>query len=147
MNAPAVARILGLLFLVLGILALLPFGWLSPLPPQDAPIVDIGAANRMLFGIFPVNAAHDAVNVALGLWGLLAASRYGWAVWYCRCVTVLYLALAFFGIIPLMNTLLGFAPIYGWDVGLHFLAALLAAYGGFGRGSIRPQPPQAASGA
>jgi hypothetical protein len=146
MNAPLIARVLGLLFLILGILALLPFGWLSPMPPSDAPVITLDIANRLLFALFPVNAALDALYIVLGLWGSLSALRFGWALVYCRSVTFLFLVLAFFGVIPLVNTLLGVAPIYGWDIPLHFIAALLAAYGGFGRGSHAPEP-HAASGA
>ena len=147
MNARAISRILGAVFLIVGIAGFLPFNWIAPAPPFDAPVVTIDTANRLLFGIFPVNAALDIVYAVLGLWGLLSALSFGAAVWYCRRVAVVFLVLAFFGIIPLFNTLLGFAPIYGWDVGLHFLTALLAAYGGFGRGSIRSEIAQAASGA
>ena len=38
--------------------------------------------------------------------------------------------------IPITNTLFGVAPIYGWDIALHWLIVLVAAYGGYGRGSI-----------
>jgi hypothetical protein len=146
MNARAIARILGLVFLVIGVAGFLPFDWIAPAAPFDAPVVTLDTANRMLFGIFPVNAAFDIVHLILGAWGLLAAMSFGGAVVYCRCVALLGLILAFLGLIPLVNTLLGFAPIYGWDVALDFIIALLAAYGGFGRGAIAPQVPQAAIG-
>jgi hypothetical protein len=146
MNAPLIARILGALFLVAGVLALIPVPFLAGTPPFDAPVVTLDLANRMLFGIFPVNLAHDVLHIVLGVWGLLAGARFAWAVGYCRVTAVLYLLLVLFGAIPLTNTLLGVAPIYGYDLLLHLVAALLAAYGGFARGSIAPGTPQAASG-
>lgn len=147
MDARAIARILGLLFLIAGIAGFIPLPWLAPPAPFDAPVVSLDPQYRLLFGLFPVNAAHDALHIVLGLWGLLAGLRFGAAVFYCRFTAIVYLVLAVFGLIPLLNTLLGVAPIYGWDAALHFVAALVAAYGGFGRGAMPPENTQAASGA
>ena len=133
MNAPVIARVFGILFLLTGIAGFLP--WFAPAAPPDAPVVSLDLMYRMLFGIFPVNVAHNAVHVIFGLWGLAAAGSFKGGVFYCRCVMWIYLLLVIFGIIPLMNTLFGVAPIYGWDIGLHFVTVLLCAYGGYGRGS------------
>lgn len=147
MDARAIARILGLLFVIVGGLGFVPLALIAPAPPLDAPVVTLDAAYRLLFGLFPVNALHDGVHIVLGIWGLVAAISFRQAVVYCRCVAVIYLVLAIFGLIPLLNTLLGVAPIYGWDVAIHFIGALFAAYGGFGRGSYQAETNQAASGA
>jgi hypothetical protein len=147
MDARAIARILGLLFVVVGALGFVPLAFIASPAPPDAPVVSLDPQYRLLFAVFPVNAAHDVLHILLGVWGLVAGIRFRPAVFYCRFVAVLYLVLAVFGLIPLLNTLLGVAPIYGWDIALHFLAALFAAYGGFGRGSQQPQTAQAASGA
>lgn len=145
MNAPTIARILGLLFLVLGVVGCIPLAAIAPAAPFDAPTVTLDVANRMLFGIFPANAASDVLHIVLGVWGLLAGMRFGTGVVYCRVLALLSLVLVFFGAIPLTNTLLGVAPEYGWDIALNAIVALLCAYGGFARGSIAPQL-QAASG-
>jgi len=137
MNASVIARILGALFIVAGIAGFLP--WVAPAAPFDARVVTWDAQYRMLFGLFPVNIGHDAVHLLLGIWGLAAGARFGAAVFYCRVVTWFYLVLVVFGVIPLMNTLLGVAPIYGWDVLLHFGSVLLGAYGGYGRGAQQEQ--------
>jgi hypothetical protein len=146
MNAPAIARILGLVFLILGLAGFLPFAAIAPPAPLDAPTVTLDTANRLLFGMLPVNAADDVLHVLLGVIGLLAGAKFGASVWYCRFVSVLSLVLVFFGVIPLTNTLLGAAPMYGFDIAFNAIVMLLAAYGGFARGSI-PPPVQAASGA
>jgi Domain of unknown function (DUF4383) len=139
MNAPTIARILGLLFLIAGIAGFVP--WISPVAPLDAPVISIDTAYRFIGGVFPVNAAHDAIHLLFGVWGLLAASRFGAAVAYCRTVAVVYLLLVALGAIPIFAfyTLFGIAPIYGWDVALHLVLALFAAYGGYGRASIEPE--------
>lgn len=138
MNAPLIARIFGVLFLAAGIAGVVPFAAVAPPAPADATFINLDLYYRFLFGLFPVNIAHDALHVFLGLWGLLAASRFAWAVGYCRFVAVFYFFVVILGIIPITNTLFGAVPIYGWDVALHAFAALICAYGGFMRGSIEP---------
>jgi Domain of unknown function (DUF4383) len=133
MNAPVIARGLGVLFLAAGIAGFLP--WIAPAAPMDAPVVSMDMMYRMLFGIFPVNVAHNALHLLFGLWGLAAGGSFKSGVFYCRAVMWIYFILVICGIIPIMNTLFGVAPIYGWDIGLHFVTVLLGAYGGYGRGS------------
>jgi hypothetical protein len=134
MSAPLIARILGFVFLVAGVAGFVP--WIAPAAPFDAPVITIDAAYRLLFGIFALNVAHDILHLFFGIWGVLASMRFGSAVLYLRAVTWIYLLVVLLGIIPITNTLFGVAPIYGWDIALHLLIVLLAAYGGYGRGSI-----------
>jgi hypothetical protein len=138
MNAPLISRIFGVLFLIAGIAGFLPFAAVAPPAPVDANYLQLNFFYRDLFGMFPVNAVHDGLHIFLGLWGLLAGSRFAWAVSYCRFVAVFYFFIVILGIIPITNTLFGLVPIYGWDVGLHAIAALVCAYGGFMRGAIEP---------
>jgi hypothetical protein len=142
MNAPLIARIFGVLFLVAGIAGLLPFAAIAPQAPPDAHYIQIDLFYRNLFGLFPVNVVHDGIHVFFGLWGLLAGSRFGSAVSYCRFVAVFYFFIVILGIVPITNTLFGIVPIYGWDVALHAVAFLVCAYGGFMRGSIEPTTEQ-----
>ena len=142
MNAPTVARILGVLFLVAGIAGLIPA--IAPAAPFEAPVVTLDTAYRLIGGIFPVNAAHDAIHLIFGLLGLAAGLRFGIAVAYCRIVAFSYLVLVVLGLIPLTNTLFGVAPIYGWDVVLHAVVAVVALYAGYGRGSQETVEPELA---
>ena len=48
-----------------------------------------------------------------------------------RAVAVIYALLAVMGLIPGLNTTFGLVPIYGHDVWLHALLAIVAAYFGF----------------
>jgi len=140
MTAPSIARIFGLLFFIAGIAGFVP--WVASAVPADAPFITLDAGYRMLAGIFPVNAVHDGIHIFFGLWGLLAAFHFRSAVFYCRSVASIYVVLVILGAIPITNTLIGVAPIYGWDIALHAVAALITAYGGFGAGSLQePAPP------
>lgn len=134
MKAPMIARILGILFVVFGALAFVP--WVSPVAPATAPFLELDAAYRLLFGIFPVNAALDVLYVLFGLWGLIAALHMKAAVVYLRSLVWIFLVLVILGVCPLLDTLFGAMPLYGWTVGVHVVVALLAAFGGYGRGSI-----------
>ncbi len=143
MSAPLIARFLGLLFAVIGVLGLLP--WTSPAAPFDAPVVSIEIQYRLIAGIFPANLASDVFYLVFALWGLLAGGRWNAAIWYLRVMTWVFLVIALFGVIPYfpLYTLFGVAPIYGWDALLNFIVAILAAYGGYGRGSIQPAEGEA----
>ena len=137
MNAPLIARILGFALLLAGIAGFVP--WIAPAAPFGAPVVTLDTAYRMLFWVFPVNVALDVLYLFLGFCGVVAGLRFGAAVVYLRTLVWIYLILVILGAIPLTSVFFGVAPIYGWDVALHAVVALFAAYGGYGRGSIAPE--------
>jgi hypothetical protein len=136
MKAPGIARIIGVVFLFVGALGFAP--WAAPPAPLGAEYINLSTSYGMIFGLFPVNAAHDLIHIAIGSWGVLASFGFKPSVLYLRSVACLYLLLVVLGAIPITNTLFGAIPIYGWDVGLHLLVALVALYGGFGAGSQEP---------
>jgi hypothetical protein len=131
-----VARLLGVLFLLGGVAGFIP--WLAPNAPFDAPYVTLDQFYRLIGGLFAVNLAHDIVHVFFGLWGLLAGYGFKTSRFYCRAVFWIYLLLIVLGAIPITSTLFGVAPIYGWDIALHAIMVLLAAYGGYGAASREP---------
>jgi hypothetical protein len=117
-----IARLLGVVFVVVGLLGFVPS--LTP--------------NGNLLGIFPVNALHNCVHIALGIWGLAVAGSASGALTYLRGLTVIYALLTVLGMIPATNTLFGLVPLHGADVGLHAALAVAAAYFGFGPPSKAP---------
>lgn len=78
--------------------------------------------------IFPVNALHNAVHLAVGLVGL-AAFFAGRETQYGRGMAVLFAILAVAGFLP--QPLLGLVPLGGWDIALHAATAILGAAAGF----------------
>lgn len=141
MKAPAIARVLGFAFLLAGILGFAPFVTV----PADltAQWVTLNANYGFLAAIFPVNAVHDLIHVLFGVWGIAAASKFAAAVRYCRFIAWIYGLMVLLGAIPITNTLFGIVPIYGYDVVLHFVVALLALYGGYGAGRYEVTPLEA----
>ena len=134
MNATVIARVLGVVLVLAGIAGFLPY--ITSAMPFDAPVVTLDRGYGMLAYLFPVNAAHDIVHIAFGLWGLLAGRTLAKAVVFCRAVAIAYALLVILGAIPITNTLFGVAPIYGNDIWLHAAIMLIAAYGGFGRARL-----------
>ena len=111
-----ISRWLGAVFVAVGVLGFVPL--LTP--------------NGNLLGLFPVNAIHNLVHIALGVWGLVSGGAFSGALFYLRGLTIIYGLLAILGLFPATNTLFGLAPIHGADVALHAVLALIAAYCGFG---------------
>jgi hypothetical protein len=123
------ARIFGIVFLLAGLSGFVP----GISPAHDHPGLAVDAGSALAMGLFPVNVLHNAVHLLFGVWGLIAARGIGAARFYARAVAVIYGALTVMGLIPSTNTTFGLVPIYGNDVWLHALLALVAAYFGFVR--------------
>ena len=138
MKAPGIARVLGIVFLLAGILGFAPYVTV----PADltAQWVTLDANYGFLGALFPVNAAHDVIHVIFGIWGLAASGTFAPAVRYCRSVAWIYGILAIAGAIPITDTLFGIVPIYGYDVALHLVIAFAALYGGYGAGRYETTP-------
>ncbi len=82
-------------------------------------------------GLFPINLWHNLVHLAIGIWGVLAYRSYDASRSYARGLAIIYGLLTIMGLLPFTNTTFGLIPIYGHDVWLHALTALVAAYFGF----------------
>ena len=126
------ALVFGVVFLLVGIAGFVP-AFVSPPPagPDPAATAAADAGFGRLMGLFPINAPHNLVHVAFGVWGLAAYRAFPAARLYGRAVAVIYALLAVMGLIPGLNTTFGLVPIYGHDVWLHALLAIVAAYFGF----------------
>jgi len=158
------AMILGVMFLLIGILGFVPALVTSDVSPAHHaagstgqidgvaghPGDGVGEGATMehgrLLGLFPVNAVHNLAHILFGIWGLVASRRWDSARFYARGVAIIYGVLAIAGLIPGLNTMFGLMPIHGNDVWLHALIAIAAAYFGFApvRATDRDAAPAAA---
>lgn len=123
------ALVYGLVFLVVGIAGFIPALVTPPDPQQPQLAVSAGEGN--LFGLFPVNALHNLVHVAFGVWGLAAYRTVGASVVYGQSVAVVYAVFVVMGLFPVLRTTFGLVPLYGHDIWLHVVLAVIAAYFGF----------------
>jgi hypothetical protein len=122
------ALIAGIIYLLIGIMGFIP--GTHPLP-GDAPDIGVDSGYGYLLGIFPINILHNIVHLLIGLWGVLAYRSFSGARGFAKGLAIFYGLLAIMGLIPGLNTTFGLIPIFGHDVWLHALTAIVAAYFGF----------------
>jgi hypothetical protein len=122
MNPRPFAWTAGAILLIFGIAGFVPP--LAP-PEQDALRIAARVGGAQLFGLFPVSPVLSALHVALGAWGLWAGSRLGRAFWFARRAVFVFATLLVMGTIPGADTLFGLAPLYGNNLLLHGLLAIL----------------------
>ena len=123
------ALAIGIVFLLIGVMGFIPN--LVQLPPATAPSLTVDTGYGYLLGLFPVNILHNIIHLAVGIAGIVAFRSDGGARLFARFFAASYLALAFLGVFPALNTLFGFVPIFGGNVWFNGLTAAIAAYFGF----------------
>ena len=128
MSTKTFALLFGVVFLLVGVAGFIP-GLVQPLHPEHPPVQFNGG---QLLGLFPVNLLHNAVHVLFGLWGLLASRSLGGSVMYARGVAIIYAVLTVAGMLaPPLSNFFELVPLYGNDIWLHGLIAVVAAYFGW----------------
>ncbi|HET7910035.1 MAG TPA: DUF4383 domain-containing protein [Nitrospira sp.] len=125
------ARVIGILFLAVGVLGFVP-GLKSP-PPLAAPHLSVEGGYGLLLGLFAVNWIHNLVHVAIGVASLRASHSISASRKFARGLTIFYGGLAVMGVIPVLNSTFGLIPLFGHDIWLHAGTAAVAAYFGFGQ--------------
>lgn len=123
------ALIFGIIYIAVGVLGFVPA--LYSHPPASAPHVSVTSEYGYLLGLFPVNVLHDIVHLLVGLAGLAAYSSFTNARLYARTLAIVYGLLTILGFIPTLDTVFGLIPIFGNDIWLHALSAIVAAYIGW----------------
>lgn len=118
------ALILGLAFLAIGILGFIPT--MRTVEP-DMPAIDQSQHYGLLFGLFAVNWVTNALHLLFGIWGVLAYYSFGAARVYAAVVAVVFAILTVMGFFVGFRILFGTAPLYGNDVWLHAIIAVVAA--------------------
>ena len=132
MSTRTFAMIFGVVFLIVGAGGFIP--GLTAMGHMGHP-ADADVTMKTMFGyelgMFPVNALHSAVHILFGIWGILAGRSAGGARTYFRAVAVIYAVLTVMGLVAGLQTTFGLIPLYGNDVWLHAVLAIVAAYFGW----------------
>jgi hypothetical protein len=131
MTSRGFARVIGVVFVAVGVLGFIP--GLRSSPPLIAPPLALDGGYGLLLGLFPVNWLHNIVHLGIGLVGWSSSRSMGDARSFARTLAILYGLLAVMGLIPMLNTTFGLVPLFGHDIWLHTLTAAMAAYFGFGQ--------------
>ena len=129
MTSRTFALLYGAVFLLVGAAGFVPDLLSDPHPRHPPLAVDNGYGQ--LFGLFPVNVVHNAVHLLFGVWGLTALRSAASAARYARGVAIIYAVLMAAGFVPGLSTMFGLVPLFGNDIWLHALLALIAAYFGW----------------
>lgn len=123
------ALIVGVAFTLAGIAGFLPFFTLHA--PPNAPHLIVDVSYSLLLGLFPVNIIHNLFHFAVGVMGVLAFRSYPSALQFSRFLGISLGVLTVMGLIPALNTGFGLWPLYGHDIWLHGLEAVIGIYLGF----------------
>ncbi|MBC7878501.1 MAG: DUF4383 domain-containing protein [Anaerolineales bacterium] len=126
--------IVGILFVLAGIGGFLPV--ITQPPPADAmPLHNMSTSHGYLLGLFPINILHNIFHFTVGVLGLLAYKQYSTSRLFAQGLAVTLGILTVMGLFPMYNTMFGWFPLYGHDIWLHGLEAVIGAYLGFFAGS------------
>jgi hypothetical protein len=130
---------IGIIFLLLGIAGFLPnlvsmhyHNPASPIP-LSAPSVTLDDQYGYLFNLFPTNFLRNVVHIMVGVLGIAGYANFNTARLFNRVFAIVYSLAALMGLFPYTNTMFGLIPLYGHNVWSNGLAALAAAYFGFGK--------------
>ena len=129
MSTRTFALIAGIVYVLIGLLGFVP--GLRHIPTVAAPGLAIESGYGYLLGLFPINVLHNFVHLGVGIWGLAASPSIPGSRNFARGLTIFYGLLTVLGLFPVTNTLFGLAPIFGHDIWLHALTAVIAAYFGW----------------
>lgn len=126
------ALISGAFFILLGLAGFIPSFVTSPSTMPNS-IMQYGIVTNVgeLFGVFPTNAAESILYIGLGVFGVAAAIALDSARLYSGLLAVILGLLTVMGLFPFSRTVFGLFPIYGNDIWLHGVIAVIAAYFGF----------------
>jgi hypothetical protein len=123
------AVIFGIAYTLVGLLGFIPA--VLQRPPADSPSLAVDAFYGYLLGVFPVNVLHNLVHIITGLLAIVSAGALSSARVYSRGLAILFGALTVMGLVPGFNTTFGLIPIFGADVALHAVTALVGVYFGW----------------
>ncbi|MFN8373134.1 MAG: DUF4383 domain-containing protein [Anaerolineae bacterium] len=123
------ALLMGILFVLAGVGGFVPLVT-APMSP-DAPALSIEMSYGYLLGLFPINVIHNLVHLSFGIWGLVAYRSYPQARLYCRSLALILAVFAIMGLFAQTYAMFGLMPLFGHDIWLHALEAVVAGYLGY----------------
>lgn len=113
-----VALVFGAVYVLVGVL-----GFLGDPIVADAAHENMESASGDLLGLFPINALHNIVHLAIGAFLLWGSTEHDRAVLAARTVGGVYLVVGILGFVA--PDTFGLMPIGGNDIWLHLVSALV----------------------
>lgn len=115
----------GILMLIMGLIALVPF---MQGATEGLPDLKVELSYGLFLGILPINVFNKFALIGFGLTGLWCSGQSSprYSIFYCQVVCYAMGTLAVFGMFPATNTLGGIWPLFGAEVFTHLLFAVVA---------------------
>ena len=132
MNPRGFALVGGIVMLIVGLVALLPnmVG-----PTEGLPALLNQQSYGAFLDYFPMNIYNKVALILFGISGIVAAqarfTSLPKSIQFSRFVLYIMGALAILGLFPQTNTLGGYWPLFGGDMVLHAVFAVLGGYFGY----------------
>ena len=123
------ALVAGAAFMLAGVAGFIPY--FTPHASPEAPHLIVDTSYGLLLGLFPVNIIHNLFHFVVGVMGLVAFRSYLSSLQFSRFLGIVLAILTIMGLIPALNTGFGLWPLYGHDIWLHGLEAVMGIYLGF----------------
>jgi hypothetical protein len=121
----------GIFYLILGIFGLLP-NVIQGIPSANLTVdPDVTLNFDYLFGVLPTNNMSSSISAIIGISGIVTAFSLGSARAFSGLLGVLMTVGTVMGLIPFAQTFFGLTPLFGFNVWLHGITAVLAIYFGF----------------
>jgi hypothetical protein len=125
--------LIGVTYVVLGLLGFVPVEWLNPMHTE-------GVGARYLLGLVAINWMHNLIHLGIGVSGVWASAKLERCRLWGRVVGVVLLVVFAVGMAQAMSTgfpadqlLLGLVPLNSPGHMLHLATGGLALYLGFAR--------------
>lgn len=129
----------GILMIIVGAAALVPNLYTTA---GDLPRLNLEASYGYFLGQIPMNITNKIALIAFGVMGIAAANwKYKslpMSIRYSRFVMVVMAVLTVLGLFEQTNTLFGYWPLWGANVVLYAVVAVVAGYYGFRLSSTVP---------
>jgi hypothetical protein len=131
-NTQKFALVIGIAYVFMCIMGSIPAFVIQPdsLPSYVEALGGVSGYGY-LFGLFPVNALHNAIHIFTGLIGIITSISLDSSRLFSGQLGIYYSLLSILGLVPIANVFFGLFPIFGFDVLLHGFTGLLGTYFGF----------------
>ena len=126
-------------FALIGGLIMMTMGLISFLPTMNVteglPSLSINTSYGMFLDLFPMNIFNKVLLIAFGIGGLSAyfttKNTLHYSIIFSQTVFWVMGALSILGLFPQTNTLFGYWPLFGFEIIVHGIFALIGGYYGY----------------
>jgi hypothetical protein len=126
------ALVLGLVYLFWGISGLIPRFVHLPQTEIRFYTDELNGHWGLVYSWLPANHLHSIVYIVLGAAGVLSFIALGLATRYCKAMFAITLLFVIAGFLPFgISSLWGLMPLFGYNIMLHTITAILAYYFGW----------------